>query len=172
MRAFHLERFGQRVTAGVLLLGFLVVGPAARASGDFDWNQAGDPYVAAIGLQAGWATGTGLSVRWPFLPQTMMSVNGGLWRKDNSTDWNLGVELHLVLRQEGRVRLYVGPAVAVIHDGPGGAKGDEHWNGSLGVGIEYLLLRRLALKGDLGFVYRSESGDILPLPQGGILFYF
>ena len=40
------------------------------------------------------------------------------------------------------------------------------------MGVEYLLLRRLALKGDLGFVYRSDNGDILPLPQGGLLFYF
>ncbi|HKI83026.1 MAG TPA: hypothetical protein VKA63_01720 [Candidatus Krumholzibacteria bacterium] len=149
----------------------LVVTPA-RAQSYYDWNQAGDPYIAAIGLQAGWATGSGLSVRWPLLPQTMMSVTGGIWRNDKSTDWNLGAELHLVLRQEGRVRLYAGPALAIIHDGEGGAEGDQHWNASIGVGVEYLLMPRLALKADLGFVYRRSHDDILPLPQGGLYFYF
>ena len=39
-------------------------------------------------------------------------------------------------------------------------------------GIEYLLLERLALKCDVGFVYRSQDDEILPLPQGGVFFYF
>jgi hypothetical protein len=169
-----MNRWFRVILEGMLAgsLWLLLVAAPARAQSYYDWNQVGDPYVAAIGLQAGWSTGTGLSVRWPLLPQTMMSATGGIWRKDKSTDWNLGVELNLVLRQEGRIRLYAGPALAVIHDGKGGADGDQHWNGSLGVGIEYLLMPRLALKVDLGFVYRSSTDDILPLPQGGLYFYF
>lgn len=142
--------------------------PSFAQSG-YDWNQPGDPYVAAIGLQAGWATGTGLGIRWPAFRQVMMGVNGAVYRKDSQTRWNIGVELHLVLRQQGRVRLYTGPAAAIVE--AGGAD-DPHWNASWAVGIEYLLLERLALKGDIGFVYRSEKDELLPLPQGGIFFYF
>lgn len=153
---------------GLLALSTLEARPCA-AQGRFDWNQPGDPYVASIGFQAGWSTGTGLSLRWPILRQFMMSVTGAVYRKDGNTRWNLGGELHLVLRQQGRVRLYAGPSLAAIE---GGDSGDPHWNAALAVGIEYLLLERLALKGDLGFVYRGKADEILPLPQGGLYFYF
>lgn len=155
--------------ASALLALFLVESSPCAAQSKYDWNQPGDPYVAAIGLQAGWATGTGLSVRWPAFRQIMMGVTGAVYRKDDQTRWNLGVEFNLVLRQQGRVRLYTGPAFAIVESGD---PDDPHWNASYAVGVEYLLWERVALKGDIGFVYRSEKDELLPLPQGGIFFYF
>jgi hypothetical protein len=134
-----------------------------------DWNQARDPYVAALGLTAGLTSGTGVAVRWPALPQTMAGIAGGIWKQGDASDWNVGFELHLVLRQAYRTRLFVGPAVAAYHDG---ADDETDWNASLGVGIEYLMRSRLALKADVGFTYKSSNEDILPLPQVGILYYF
>jgi len=163
------ERRATMILALVLFAFLLAEASPSEAQSKYNWNQPGDPYVAAIGLQAGWATGSGLGVRWPAFRQIMMGINGAVYRKDSETRWNLVVELNLVLRQQGRVRLYTGPAFAVIESGD---EGDPHWNASWAVGIEYLLLERLALKGDIGFVYRDQSDEILPLPQGGLFFYF
>lgn len=158
------------VLLGLLLLVCLLAEAApALAQSKYDWNQDDDRYVAAIGLQAGWASGSGLSVRWPLLPQIMSTITGAVFRKDGNTQWNVGLELHLVLRQQGRVRLYTGPAAAVIDTNEAE---DPRWNVSWAVGLEYLLLERLAIKADVGFVYRSQDDEILPLPQGGLFFYF
>lgn len=165
-------RGGPRALVAVVCLGASLasgVGSPAGAQRQPDWNQARDPYVAAVGLTAGLTSGTGLAVRWPALPQTMAGIAGGIWKQGDASDWNVGFELHLVLRQAYRTRLYIGPGVAAYHDGQ---DDQTDWNVSFGVGIEYLMRSRVALKADIGFTRKGSSGDILPLPQAGILFYF
>jgi hypothetical protein len=134
-----------------------------------NWNQSYDPYVAAVGLAAGLTSGSGLAVRWPALPQTMMSVAGGIWGSGDDLAWNVGVEAHLVLRQSGRLRFLAGPALAIYSDD----EDDEaNVNTSVGIGLEYLIRPRFSLKFDVGFTYLSDGQKVYPLPQAALFFYF
>lgn len=139
--------------------------PSARGN----WNQSHDPYVAAIGLAGGMSSGTGLSVRWPALPQTMVSLTGGVWGESDDLAWNVGVEAHLVLRQVGRMRILAGPALALYSDD---SDDEANTNASIGIGLEYLFRPRISAKLDVGFTYLSDSGNVYPLPQAGVFFYF
>lgn len=156
---------------GLVLVALLASQPApSQAQGAArNWNQSHDPYVAAIGLAAGLTSGSGLAVRWPALPQTMMSVAGGVWGGSDDLAWNVGVEAHFVLRQAGGMRFLAGPAVAMYSDD----EDDEaNVNTSVGIGLEYLLRPRIALKFDVGFTYLSDGDKVYPLPQAAFFFYF
>lgn len=145
----------------------LLAAAAPAQTGDF--NHPHDPYVAAIGLAAGLTSGTGLAVRWPGLPQTMVGVAGGAWGDRDDLAWNIGFEAHYVLRQSGNLRVYAGPSLAFYSDDD-----DEQTdtNVSVGIGVEYLMYERVAWKADVGFSYLGEDGDVYPLPQLGVFFYF
>lgn len=132
-----------------------------------DWNQEHDPHVGAIGLNFGASSGTGLAFRWPALPQTMFTATGAAWGKSGEIQWDLGLEAHYILRQAGRTRLFVGPSAAYY-----ALDGDSIWNFGAGVGIEFLLWTRWALKADLSFTWLGEEEAVYPLPQVGLLFYW
>ena len=134
-----------------------------------DFNDSADPFVAAVGLAAGYSSGTGLALRWPALPQTMAMATGGLWGRNQDLAWNVGLELHYVLRQSGSTRVHIGPGAAIYSDN---TDDEPDYNLAFGIGTEILFWRRTALKLDFGFTYLGDEGDILPMPQAGILFYF
>ena len=171
MHSSSSTRLGRSVVGLVLIL-VLSGNPTelwAQGGGGRDWNQEHDPYWAAIGLAAGYSSGTGLSFRWPAFPQVMMGLTGAIWKQDGNTDWNLGLDLHLVLRQAHRTRFYVGASAAADRDG---GDSETWWNASLGGGMEFIIVPRVVLKADLGFTWRQKNDDILPLPQLGIYYYF
>lgn len=156
------------LTAAAVLLGLGVpLAGAQQPTGN--WNQDYDPHVAAIGLGLGFTSGTGLGLRWPALPQTMMGVMGGVWGSSNDLAWNIGTDLHYILRQAGRIRFYTGPALALYSD-------DEDDNAdvnvSIGVGLEILLRPRMSAKLDIGFTYFGDDDNIYPMPQASVFFYF
>lgn len=155
----------RRILASALLL--LVLATPARAQSD--WSRDHDPYVAAIGLSAGLTSGTGLAVRWPLLPQVMASLAGGIWGTSDDLAWNTGFEAHYILRQAGRLRFFVGPAVALYSDRD---EDDVDVNVSGGIGIEWLYADRVSFKVDLGFTYQSDDEETYPLPQAAVFFYF
>lgn len=157
------------LVASAALIAVTTVGAQTPDRTRGNWNQDYDPMVFAFGLGAGFSSGTGLAVRWPALPQTMATVTGGAWGSSDELKWNLGGELHVVLRQAGRVRFFVGPSVAVYSDHE---DGEENWNASLGIGTEFLLRPRTALKLDLGFTYLGDGEEVYPLPQIGLYYYF
>lgn len=152
-----------------LLLAAAVLPAAAQVDTRGHWNQDYDPHVAALGLSMGYTSGTGLAVRWPAFPQTMMSVSGGVWGQSERLDWNVGVEAHYVLRQAGRTRVFAGPAVGAYSDHDAD---DTNVNASLNVGVEVLLKPRLSVKGDIGFTYFGDDATIYPLPQIALYYYF
>lgn len=152
------------------LFGLLLLGAgSARSQDPGNWNQEYDPHVAALGVAAGYTSGTGLALRWPALPQTMLGVAGGAWGESDDLDWNLGLELHYVLRQVGRTRLFAGPALAFFSDDE---DGETDLNLSAGIGLEMLLRSRVSVKIDLGFTYLGDDEKIYPLPQLGVFYYF
>ena len=134
-----------------------------------NWNDDYDPYIASLGLAVGYTSGTGIAVRWPALTQTMVGVAGGAWGKSSDLAWNLGCELHYVLRQVGRTRLFLGPGLGLLSDG----KNDKtNVNVSLNIGVEMLMRSRVAFKADLGFTYLGKEETVYPLPQLAVLYYF
>lgn len=157
----------------LLLLLLLRLLPAADAAAQVDtrghWNQEYDPHVAALGLSLGYTSGTGLAVRWPAFPQTMMSVSGGAWGQSDELDWNVGVEAHYVLRQAGRTRVFLGPALGAYSDHDAN---DTNVNVSLNVGLEVLVQPRVAVKTDIGFTYLGDDASVYPLPQIAVYYYF
>ena len=153
------------------LLLLLVLSPRAEAQVDAKghWNQDYDPHVAALGLSAGYTSGTGLALRWPALPQTMMSVSGGAWGQSDELDWNIGVEAHYVLRQAGRTRVFIGPALGAFSDHDAD---DTNVNVSFNVGVEVLVQPRASVKADIGFTYLGDDASVYPLPQLAVYYYF
>lgn len=140
-----------------------------QVDGRGHWNQDYDPHVGAIGLAAGYTSGTGLAVRWPGLPQTMLSVAGGAWGQSDELDWNFGIEAHYILRQAGRTRIFLGPALGAFSDHDAD---DTNVNVSLNVGIETLIRPRVSLKFDIGFTYLGDDASVYPLPQAAVYYYF
>ncbi len=156
-------------TALVLSLVALEARAQSTPATSGNWNQQYDPYVGAIGLSLGFTDGTGLALRWPALPQTMAGIAGGVWGSSDDLAWNLGMELDVILRQAGRLRLFVGPALAFFSDD---TENDTDVNFSAGVGLEVLVRQRLSVKFDLDFTYLGDDGDVFPLPQVALFFYF
>lgn len=154
--------------AVVLLVASLAITATTDAQ-EPDWNRDNDPYVAAMGLAAGYTSGTGLALRWPVLPQVMGGIAGGAWGKSEDLAWNIGFEMHYVLRQAGRTRALFGGGVGVYSDD---ADEQKDYNYSLGVGLEWLWKMRLALKFDVGFTYLGDHEKIFPLPQASLFYYF
>jgi hypothetical protein len=155
----------------VAVLSTLLLSGPARAQIDEQghWNQDYDPHVAALGLAVGYTSGTGLALRWPAFPQTMMSLAGGAWGQSDELDWNLGAEAHYVLRQSGRTRVFLGPGIGAYSDHDAD---DTNVNVSLNVGFERLLQPRLSVKADIGFTYLGDDGAVYPLPQIAVYYYF
>lgn len=161
--------FDHRLVLILACAGVLAIAPRAQAQALGNWNQDYDPYIGALGLAVGYTSGTGLAARWPALPQTMIGVAGGAWGKSSDLAWNVGVELHYVLRQVGRTRLFLGPAVGFISDDE---DDDTNVNASFDLGVEVLLRPRVALKADVGFTYLGDEETVYPLPQLALFYYF
>jgi len=155
----------------VATLSILLLAGSGRAQVDAQghWNQEYDPHVAALGLAAGYTSGTGLALRWPAFPQTMVGVAGGAWGRSDELDWNFGVEAHYVLRQSGRTRVFLGPGMGVYSDHDAD---DTNVNASFDVGFEHLLQPRLSVKADIGFTYLGDDDAVYPIPQIAVYYYF
>ena len=99
----------------------------------------------------------------------MSTVAGGVWGSSEDLAWNLGTELHYVLRQSGAVRVLIGPSIAFYSDG---SDEDVDFNAAFGVGFEYLWAERVSMKMDLGFTYLGDEEEVYPLPQIALFYYF
>lgn len=157
-----------RILLPVLLVALLCTRDAAAQSRPgLDWNQDYDPYYGGLGLNFGASSGSGLAIRWPALPQTMFTATGVAWGKSGELQWDLGLEAHYILRQAGRTRLFVGPSAAWYQ-----LDGNGEFNFGAGVGVEFLLWPRWALKCDVTFTWLGSKEAVYPLPQAGLIFYW
>lgn len=163
----------------VLALGALAGWPAG-ASAVKDWNRTDDAMTHAVGLHAGKIGGTGLAFVVPATWYVQVQVAGGIWNNHDDHRYNLGAEVHWLLRQDPVLRLYLVTGVGyyahdqrVVHDdGSDDWNLDKSLNAGFGVGVERLIGDRWALKADLDFTYEGKDDDIQPWPQVGLLFYW
>lgn len=178
MRLF--SRFSCLGAALVFTLLVLLPAESVAQSSAKDWNNQQDPMESAIGLHYGKLAGHGLSFRFPVTWWLYAQVGGGIWHTSENEEHNLGFELNYILRQDDKVRLFVGAGMGYFYhremvDNSGES---EVWdknkdvNVGAGVGIEYLMGTRWALQGELDFVHTGENGDIKVAPQVGIHYYW
>ena len=145
-----------------------------------DWNNQQDPMASAIGLHYGKLAGHGLSFRFPIRWWLYAQVGGGIWHVSDDQKHNLGFQLNYILRQDDRLRLYVGTGLGYFYHrellnntaGQETWSKDTNWNLGGGVGVEYLMGPRWALEGELDFAHLGDSGDIKVVPQVGVHYYW
>jgi len=177
------SRFSHQIAGLALVFALLILLPSlasAKSSKIRDWNDAQDPMQSAIGLHYGKMGGNGLSFRVPVEWWLYVQVGGGIWYNSDDERHNLGLELHYVLRQDDRLRLFLGTGLGYFHHAELKSRsGDnEKWettnntNFGAGVGLEYLLGVRWALQFELDFVHTGENGDIKVAPQLGVHYYW
>ncbi len=152
----------------------------AQTGSSKDWNNEHDTMKSAIGLHYGKLAGNGVSFRFPLQWWLYVQIGGGIWHTSDDQKHNLGFELNYILRQDAKLRLYVGAGMGFFYhrelvDDSGSEKiwsKSEDWNTGAGVGVEYLLGVRWALQGELNFAHIGESGDVKVVPQAGIHYYW
>ncbi len=154
--------------------------PRAVAAGVPDWNDAGDPLEAAIGLHYGRIGGHGLSFRLPLRWYLYLQAAGGLWHTEDHKQHNLGLQANFILRQDQVLRLYLAAGAGWLYDKervddtPGAEVWDtqDHINYGAGVGLELLRGRRWALQLEGDFMHNGRTGDVKVTPQFGIHYYW
>lgn len=177
---WNLRKSHQGAILAFALLLLLPTICSAQGSTAPDWNNQQDVMKSAIGLHYGKLAGHGLSFRFPLTWWLYAQVGGGIWHTSEDEKHNLGFELNYILRQDDKLRLFVGAGLGYFYhremiDNSGDT---ETWtrskdvNVGVGVGIEYLLGTRWAVQGELDFVHTGENGDIKVAPQVGIHYYW
>jgi hypothetical protein len=181
------HRWPRTVVAPALLallvgLGATAPGPATApaAGAEPDWNRLDDPLAGGIGLHAGQIGGMGLAFKWPLRWYLQVQVAGGIWNTEDDHRHNVGLELQYLLRQDPRLRLFLLTGLGYFaHDERGRHENgeefwrqDSSWNTGFGVGVEYLLGQRWAVKIDADFTYQSDDETVTLWPQAGLMFYW
>ncbi|MCP4570935.1 MAG: porin family protein [bacterium] len=145
-----------------------------------DWNNLSDPLKAGVGLHYGRVAGHGLSFRMPLRWYVYLQPTGGIWHSSDRKQHDLGVALHYVLRQDQRLRFFLGGGLAYFYDNEMSERvngrevwvKDTDWNYGAGVGIERLVGPRWSVKVEADFIHYGDSGDTKVTPQVGVYYYW
>ncbi len=145
-----------------------------------DWNRGQDTLEGALGLHYGKLGGHGLAFRLPIKWYLYFQTAGGIWHTQDRERHNIGAELHYILRQDTRTRIFLAAGLAYFYDNEktgtsGGSdiwQTNNNWNTGLGVGMEFLQGRRWSIQGELDFVRDGSSDNITLAPQVGIYYYW
>lgn len=128
--------------------------------------------VFGLGIAAGAASGLGLSFR-HHLPSVMSyQLTGGIIRVNDRLSYDIGMEVQFDLARGPVSRFFVGSGAAYYYSGSA-SHNDMAGPARFGVGIggEYAGGSGLHVSGNLMFTYFSD-GNVLPLPQIGLFYYF
>jgi hypothetical protein len=163
--------------AVALLTGALTFNPGiAAAQSTKDWNDPVDTLEGGIGLHYGILGGHGLSFRLPISWYLYFQAAGGILHTGDHKQHNVGFQLHYLLRQDQRLRIYVGGGAGYFYDSQENQaeawETDKNWNYGAGVGLEYLLGKRVGIQFDGDFAKHGDSGDITVIAQAGIHYYW
>lgn len=164
----------------ILLVLLTASSSLAQSGGAIDWNNQSDPLGNAVGIHWGEIGGNGLSFRMPIQWYLYLQVAGGIWHTEHDEKHNLGVNINYILRQDDRLRLYLSAGMAHFthNEVEDEAAESEVWNKEnnlnigAGVGLEYLVGKRWAVKMDLDFAHTEDDGNTTVIPQLGMHFYW
>lgn len=128
--------------------------------------------VFGLGLAVGAASGAGLSFRHHLPSVVSYQLTGGIIKVNERLSYSMGAELQFDLARGHVSRFFVGGAAAYYYSG---STSHNEMDGparlGIGIGGEYAGGSGLHVIGDLMFTYFSD-GNVLPLPQIGIFYYF
>lgn len=172
--------------AAALVILFILSGSAflttdaLAAENNSDWNRDTDTLEGALGLHYGKLGGHGVAFRLPIKWFLYLQTAGGIWHTEDRKRHNVGVELHYILRQDARTRIYLAAGLAYFYDKEktGTQAGNDiwsienNWNTGLGIGMEFLKGKRWSFQGELDFVRDGENDSITIAPQAGIYYYW
>ena len=172
----RLARGGLPLVLAMCLLGILDTDTLAQSGPLPDWNRENDTLEGALGLHAGNVGGHGLSFRVPLKWYLYGQISGGVWSDSDDRYRNFGLQLHYLLRQDDRLRLFLSGGLGnFYHDektGPDQWEDANHWNTGAGVGIEFLQGVRWSWLAELDFVHEGEDDQVKVFPQLGIYYYW
>jgi hypothetical protein len=129
--------------------------------------------IFGVGLHGSLVSGLGLSFRQRFAGTAIAyQINGGIIKAGSSLYYDIGGELQFDLSGSEFDRIYVIAGGGYYYSGNG--KNDLSTPGRLGVGIgyEYAMTRQIGVSFGLLISGFLPNGDILPLPQIGIHYFF
>lgn len=173
----HMRKSGTTLVAVALIMAALFfTASGASAQGAPDWNDTVDTLAGGIGLHYGQLGGHGLSFRLPIEWFLYFQVSGGILHTSDHKQHNVGFQLHYLLRQDQRTRIFLAAGAGYFYDEEkiqaDTWEKDKNWNVGAGVGMEYLMGRRWSLQVEADFAYLGDSGDIKVVPQAGIYYYW
>jgi len=168
---------GRRIPAlaGCILTAALVLmAPAARAQATLPAQQGAQisRHVFGIGISVGPVSGIGLSFRHHLPTRFSYQVTGGIIKVDDKLSYAVGGEAQFDFTRKESERFFLVLAAGYYYSG---SAGENELQGpgrlGLGVGAEVSLGGQVHASGELLFSYFSD-GNVLPLPQIGVHYYF
>ncbi len=130
-----------------------------------------DRSLYGIGFAGGPASGAGVSFRAHFPSKSSVEITAGVLKTKKGTFFSAGGEYQYDLVRGTSTRFFFGPGVGYFYNGKGKNDFEAPWRAGLGVGGEFKLQEALHITFEGMFVFFSD-GSIIPLPQGGLHYYF
>ncbi|HUI09754.1 MAG TPA: hypothetical protein VL221_05455 [Bacteroidota bacterium] len=128
--------------------------------------------VYGLGLAVGAASGIGLSFRHHLPGYFSYQLIGGIIKVDNRTSYAFGGEFQYDFIRGSGVRFFAAGALGYYYAGKGGGNEiDAPGRVGAGIGAEVPVQGGFHFSGELLFTYFSD-GNVLPLPQVGMHYYF
>ncbi len=120
----------------------------------------------ALGAAAGVASGVGFSYRQVAPEKIGFQVAFIGWKTGDGHFVSIGVQPMYVIDEKATNRLYIVGGVGIFS-----TEDDTDFNIGVGLGIEYFEIKNVGASLEAVLTYLS-NGNIIPLPQLAILYYF
>jgi len=127
--------------------------------------------VYGIGLSAGVASGLGLSFRHHLPSKFSYQLIGGVIKVDKKVSYNIGSELQYDFTRGTSTRFFGVGTLGYFYHGESSNDVSGPLRIGLGIGGEFRMAESLNIGAEFLFTYYS-NGDILPLPQFNLHYYF
>jgi hypothetical protein len=129
--------------------------------------------IFGVGLHASLVSGFGLSFRQRFAGTAFAyQINGGIIKINRSLYYDIGGELQFDLSGSAYDRIYVIAGAGYYYSGDGRNELSTPGRVGIGLGYEYAFTRQVGISFGLLIAGFLPNGDILPLPQIGIHYFF
>jgi len=157
----------------IIIITFLFIGSlTAQVVSPDQESKTIDRSIYGLGFSAGVASGFGLSFRHHLPGEVSYQLVGGVIKVDRVVSYNVGGEFQYDFIRGESARFFGASALGIFYNGKSGhndLRGPLRFG--LGIGGEFSKGSPLHATAELLFTYFS-NGDVLPLPQIGIHYYF
>lgn len=132
-----------------------------------------DENFFALGVQAGLATGSGISFRYTSSSRFAAEINLG-YIAIEKTAWSVGGELQYLLSNSPKYRFYALGGLSANYVGENGANTlNAPVRIGIGVGYEWFFNEHISLGAEVPItIFLDDPVIVLPIPQFQLMFYF